>query len=68
MSTKDNIIIVDGEEFEPSEYFSTLDTIRESGKINMFGAPQWLVDNMGLSRQQSNLVFIKWTETYDATS
>ena len=65
----DETINVDGIEFEPSEYFDTLESIRASGKMNMYGAPKWLRDNMGLSREQSNLVFIKWTETYrNATS
>jgi len=65
----DETINVDGIEFEPSEYFDTLDTIREMGVMNMYAAPKWLRDNMGLSREQSNLVFIKWTETYkNATS
>ena len=65
----DETINVDGIEFEPSEYFDKLDKIREMGVMNMYAAPKQLRDNMGLSREQSNLVFIKWTETYkNATS
>ena len=51
-------------EFKPSEYFGMLDSIRMSGKMNMFGAPSWLQENCGLTREESKLVFNKWTETY----
>ena len=54
--------------YDASEYFFHLDQLRESGKINMFGAPRWLQDNFGLDKSQAQIVFTKWTETFNATS
>ena len=33
-----------------SEYFETLNSLRDSGVMNMFGAPQWLEENYDLDR------------------
>jgi len=49
-------------------FFPILDDLRESGEINMFGAPRWLQDNFGLSKQVALDVFTKWTEQFNATS
>lgn len=54
--------------YDPSEYFWHLDRLRESGKINMFGAPRWLRDNFGLSKEEARYVFLEWTKTYMARS
>jgi hypothetical protein len=51
-------------QIETSEYFSLLDEIRESGEMNMFGAPSWLVENCDLTRTQAKEVFFDWTETF----
>tara|TARA_Y100000593_G_scaffold27028_1_gene53827 strand:+ start:2522 stop:2719 length:198 start_codon:yes stop_codon:yes gene_type:complete len=61
-------IKVDDITFDVEEYFEVLENLRSSGKINMFGAPRWLQDNFGLDRKQAQLVFTKWTETFNATS
>mgnify|MGYP003312733170 FL=1 len=44
--------------------FELLDDLRESGTMNMFGAPRWLLDN-GLvdSKEEAREVFQAWTET-----
>lgn len=47
-----------------SEYFETLDSLRDSGAINMFGAPQWLQENFDLDRNTAKAVFIAWTESF----
>jgi hypothetical protein len=47
-----------------SEYFETLDSLRDSGAINMFGAPQWLEENFDLDRSTAKAVFIAWTESF----
>ena len=60
-------IEVDGTTFNVEEYFEVLENLRSSGKINMFGAPRWLENNFGLSKNQARLVFMKWSETYNAT-
>ena len=54
--------------YDASEYFFHLDQLRESGKINMFGAPKWLQDNFGLSKEEAKYVFLQWVETFNATS
>jgi len=46
-------------------YFDILDELRESGAINMFGAPSYLVDNYGLPKDVAKLVFTKWTERFE---
>ena len=39
-------IKVNDDAFDVEEFFWVLDSIRESGKMNMFGAPKWLEENM----------------------
>ena len=56
------------DELKMKAFFTILDDLRESGSINMFGAPRWLQDNFGLDKSQAQLVFTKWVETYNATS
>lgn len=48
--------------FEPAEWFPELDLLQESGEINMFGAPRWLRENFGFSREQAETVFRAWVE------
>jgi len=62
-----NTVTVDGIEFEVEEYFDILENLRQSGKINMFGAPRWLENQFGLTKNQARLVFKKWTETYETS-
>ena len=45
--------------------FTFLETLRKSGAINMFGAPQVLRDQLGLSREDANAYFKEWSETYE---
>tara|TARA_B100000287_G_scaffold232728_1_gene219088 strand:- start:397 stop:567 length:171 start_codon:yes stop_codon:yes gene_type:complete len=45
-------------------YFDILDELKASGTMNMFGAPSYLVDNYGLSKDVAKLIFTKWTERY----
>ena len=54
--------------FDVEEFFWVLDNIRESGKMNMFGAPKWLEENMDLTKEQAKQVFMAWSETFNATS
>ena len=42
-----------------------LDDLRESGEINMFGAPRWLMDNYGLEKSEANEIFTAWTKTFE---
>ena len=50
------------EELSVEEFFPILETLRESGRMNMFGAPRWLRENWGLSRADAKMVFINWSE------
>ena len=43
-------------------YFRILDTLRDSGQMNMFGAPQWLQTEFQLSRDKSIEIFELWTK------
>lgn len=43
-----------------------LDDLRESGSINMFGAPRWLQDNCELTREEAMHVFKTWSDKYDS--
>ena len=48
---------------EPDElrYFhQSLTDLQESGTMNMFGAPKWLQDIFGLSRDEAAYVFKTW--------
>lgn len=48
-----------------NEYFEFLDALRESGTINMFGAPKVLRDEFGLSKGESYDIFKAWTEKFN---
>ena len=48
-------------------FFQELDYLRESGTMNMFGAPRWLIDNYDLSKDEANHVFIRWTKNIEAS-
>jgi len=45
-------------------YFEFLDMLRESGSINMFGAPRVLQDEFGLSKGEAFEIFKAWTEKF----
>ena len=46
------------------QYFKFLDELRESGEINMFGAPRVLREVFGMDKQESQDVFRAWTEQF----
>jgi|TARA_R100001463_G_scaffold28356_2_gene64933 hypothetical protein len=60
MSTE---ILIDEQDQE--NWNVVLDDLRESGIINMFGAPSWLQDNFCVSKKESQQIFNNWTETYN---
>ena len=45
-------------------WFDYLDNVRESGIINMFGAPALLQERFGLPKSVAKQVFQEWTLTY----
>ena len=53
---------------ENERFFIFLDILRESGLMNMCGAPKVLEDEFNLSKQRAMEVFTAWTKTYDEGS
>jgi len=45
--------------------FTFLDNLRESGKINMFGAAPYLADAFDLERREAIAISAAWMETFD---
>ena len=63
-STDDfEILESDGEE-DYSDMFDMLDQIRDSGKINMFGAARYLVDMYGIDKYKAREVLAAWMKSY----
>ena len=46
-------------------YFRTLEQIRKSGKINMFGAAPYLMSAFNLPRKEAMSVLVAWMESYN---
>lgn len=46
------------------EYFIFLDNIRESGKINMFGAVPYLQDAFSLNRHDARDILFEWISIF----
>jgi hypothetical protein len=47
------------------EMFVYLDNIRESGKINMFGAAPYLAEAYELSRYEARDILLEWMQTFN---
>ena len=47
-------------EVNPADYFDMLTVLRDSGVINMMGAPRYLQKEFGMSRQDARRTFILW--------
>jgi hypothetical protein len=50
---------------EEDEYFTYLDTLRDSGVTNMFGAAPYLIEQFGVNRQQARDILLKWMDTFE---
>lgn len=46
--------------------FEYLDSVRDSGVINMFGAGPYVQEEFGLSKDEAKDIVIEWMETFDA--
>lgn len=44
--------------------FEFLDTLRESGAINMFGAGPYVQNAFGLDRREARDLVLEWMETF----
>ena len=45
-------------------YFRYLDELRESGEINMMGAPREMEHEFGLDKAEARKIFGLWTEQF----
>jgi hypothetical protein len=46
------------------KYFIFLDNIRETGKINMFGAAPYLQEAFQLNRYDAKDILLEWMDTF----
>lgn len=46
-------------------HFTFLDNLRESGRVNMFGAVQVLMDELGMPYKEARTVWALWAHTFD---
>ena len=44
------------------EYYDYLESLRDSGVTNMFGAAPFLQHQFGLSRQEAKTVLLEWMQ------
>lgn len=49
---------------DKSEMFEYLDTLRESGVTNMFGAGQYLQQAFDIDRREAKSVLLEWMNQY----
>ncbi len=52
-------------EEEKKEWFEYLDRLRESGRVNMFGAAEYLWKAFGISQQEARETLIDWMDSYE---
>lgn len=50
-------------EVNPADYFDMLTEVRDSGVMNMMGAPRYLQQEFGMSKQDARRTFILWVES-----
>ena len=50
------------------EYFVYLDKLRESGTINMMGAPRELQCDFGVTKIEARKIFLLWTEQFSTAN
>jgi len=47
-----------------TEHKKYLDSLRESGKTNMFGAGVSLQEEFGLDRREASAILVEWMKTF----
>jgi hypothetical protein len=50
---------------DKEEYFAYLDSLRESGETNMYGAGAYLQKEFGISKYEARAVLGEWMNNYD---
>ena len=51
-------------DIEKQEFFDYLDTLRETGVVNMFGAAPVLQEAFDMTRADARAILKEWMETY----
>jgi hypothetical protein len=51
-------------QYDISEYYTYLNTLRESGVTNMFGAGPYLEQEFGLDKRTAREIVISWMENF----
>ena len=51
-------------QYDISEYYTYLNTLRESGVTNMFGAAPYLQQEFGLDKRTAREIVISWMESF----
>ena len=49
-------------------FFKQLDALQDSGEINMWGAPAWLVENFEMSKPEAKRIHEMWCKHKEAES
>lgn len=47
-----------------TDIFEYLDDLRESGIVNMFGSPEFIQDEFGLSQDMARDIVSEWMRTF----
>ena len=48
--------------------FGFLNELRESGKVNMFESPRFIVDRFDVSPEEAKTYFFEWTQSLDRSN
>jgi hypothetical protein len=57
-------VITSGTGKHMSQYYEYLNALRESGKVNMFGAAPYLQDTFGLDRKEARKILVEWMDSF----
>jgi hypothetical protein len=52
-------------ELEKEEMFEYLETLRDTGVTNMFGAAPYLQEAFDITRAEAKEILLEWMQTYD---
>jgi hypothetical protein len=58
------IVTTSGTGKSMSQYYEYLNALRESGKVNMFGAAPYLQDTFGLDRKEARKILVEWMDSF----
>ncbi len=50
---------------DKEEMFEYLDTLRETGVTNMFGASPYLQQAFGIERREAKTILLEWMKNYE---